>query len=77
VLTPVETIEPEPVLVARARRTVHRLGLGVAGVDYIVNDGGATLLEVNAYPGFDDADGAPEAFVSLAAAWWRRLSSSS
>ena len=73
----VTTIEPEPLLVARARRTAERLGLSVAGVDYIVNDGGATLLEVNAYPGFDDADGAPEAFVSLAAAWWRRVSSSS
>jgi hypothetical protein len=71
----VTKIEPEPVLVARARRTADRLGLSVAGVDYIVNDAGATLLEVNAYPGFDDADGATEAFVALAAAWWRQLSS--
>jgi hypothetical protein len=70
----VTAVEPEATLVARARRTAERLGLSIAGVDYIVNDGGATLLEVNAYPGFDDADGATEVFVSLAAVWWRRQS---
>ena len=59
-------------LEARARRTAERLELSVAGVDYIVNDTGATLLEVNAYPGFDDVPEAAEAFVELASAWWRR-----
>jgi hypothetical protein len=59
-------------LEARARRTAERLELAVAGVDYIVNDAGATLLEVNAYPGFDDVLEAAEAFVELASTWWRR-----
>jgi hypothetical protein len=34
-----------------------------------VNDSGATLLEVNAYPGFDDVPEAVDAFLALAGAW--------
>ena len=66
----VTAVEPDAHLVARARATCGRLGLIIAGVDYIVNEGGATLLEVNAYPGFDDVPEANDAFVELAAAWW-------
>jgi hypothetical protein len=66
----VTVVEPDERLLARARATSGRLGLTVAGVDYVVNDSGATLLEVNAYPGFDDAPEASDSFVALAAAWW-------
>ena len=69
-------VSPLPVdgdLEARARRTAERLELSVAGVDYIVNGAGATLLEVNAYPGLDDVPEAAEAFVELAATWWRHV----
>ena len=68
----VTRIEPNDELVARARRTAQRLGLDVAGVDYIVGAKGATLLEVNAYPGFDDVPGAAVAFVDLVKRWWAR-----
>jgi hypothetical protein len=40
----------------------------------IVDENRATLLEVNAYPGFDDVPEAADAFVALAAAWWQRES---
>jgi glutathione synthase/RimK-type ligase-like ATP-grasp enzyme len=69
----VTTIAPDPELAARARRTVGALGLIVAGLDYIVSETGATLLEVNAYPGFDDEPAAAAAFVELAGVWWREL----
>lgn len=69
----VTSIPPDPGLVARARRTTLALGLAVAGVDYIVNESGATLLEVNAYPGFDDVPAAAGAFVELVVAWWREV----
>jgi hypothetical protein len=69
----VTRIEPDEELVDRARRTSQRLGLAVAGVDYVVGTKGATLLEVNAYPGFDDVSDAEVAFVDLAKSWWERL----
>ena len=73
----VTTVNLDSRLVARARHTAQRLGLAVAGVDYIVNDDGARLLEVNAYPGFDDVPDAADAFVELAARWWARVTSTS
>jgi len=69
----VTTIDPEPRLVARARQTAARLGLDVAGVDYVVGDDGAVLLEVNAYPGLEDLPDAAEAFVACATQWWERI----
>ena len=69
----VEEIAPDAKLVARARQTARHLGLAIAGVDYVVGESGATLLEVNAYPGLDDVPAAVEAFVELARGWWERL----
>jgi hypothetical protein len=69
----VAEIEPDADLVARARQTAGRLGLAIAGVDYVVGESDATLLEVNAYPGLDDVPAAAEAFVELARGWWERL----
>lgn len=64
---------PDPALLALARTIAARLGLDVAGIDFVVAEGEPFLLEVNAYPGLDDAPGASEAFVELAAAWWERV----
>ncbi len=69
----VTTVEEDARLVARARRTTEKLGLAIAGVDYIVNEEGAVLLEVNAYPGFEDMPEARDAFVEMAASWWDGL----
>ena len=70
----VREVAQDAALVARARRTAAALGLDVAGIDYIVGeDGRATLLEVNAYPGFDDVPAAADAFVGSAARWWASL----
>ncbi|MBN9166928.1 MAG: hypothetical protein BGO98_39940 [Myxococcales bacterium 68-20] len=69
----VTTIAPDPALVARARRTAQALGLVIAGVDYVVNEHGATLLEVNAYPGFDGESQAADAFIDLVERWWRQV----
>ena len=74
----VTVVDSDPRLVARARATCERLGLTVAGVDYIVGDPTATLLEVNAYPGFDDVPDAVRAFPSpeISDNWWRRVTGS-
>jgi hypothetical protein len=69
----VSVVEADAELVARARQTTTRLGLALAGVDYIVNEEGATLLEVNAYPGLEDVPAAVDAFVEMAGAWWSGL----
>ena len=66
--------EADPDLVVEAQQVARRLRLEVAGIDFIVGvDGRRHLLEVNAYPGFDDAPGAEEAFVDLALDWWSRV----
>ena len=58
-----------PGLVPRSRTIAERLGLRVLGIDYLGHgDLGLTrwdLLEVNAYPGLDDAAGAHEAYEEL------------
>jgi glutathione synthase/RimK-type ligase-like ATP-grasp enzyme len=69
----VTLIEPDEALAARARRLVERLRLPIAGVDFIVCADSAMLLEVNAYPGFDDIPIAQDRFIELAAKWWSRL----
>jgi hypothetical protein len=69
----VTRIDADQELVDRARRTTQRLGLAVSGVDYVVGTEGTTLLEVNAYPGFDDVPDAAAAFVDLVKRWWERL----
>ena len=61
---------PDAALLARARRTATALGLNVAGLDYIVDDEGAALLEANAYPGLEDLPAAQDAFIELLKAWW-------
>jgi hypothetical protein len=60
----------DPELLARARRTADRLGLAIAGVDYVVTESDAVLLEVNAYPGMEDLPDASEAFIGMAETWW-------
>ncbi len=67
----VTPVIPDPALVARARGTAAGLGLEVAGFDYQRTAAGDALLEVNAYPGLDDAPGAEEAFVDAVARWWQ------
>lgn len=57
-------------LVPRARTIAIRLNLPVLGVDFIgSNETGWYLLEVNAYPGLDQAEGAQEAFDDLAVSY--------
>ena len=51
----------------------ERLGLAIAGVDYVLAGHDAMLLEVNAYPGLEDLPDSGEAFVEMAAAWWAGL----
>lgn len=60
----------DPELLARARHTVDRLGLPIAGVDYVVTETDAVLLEVNAYPGLEDLPDASEAFLGMVETWW-------
>jgi hypothetical protein len=60
-------------LLARTRRTVDRLGLALAGVDYVVTGTDAVLLEVNAYPGLEDLPDASEAFLGMAESWWNGI----
>ena len=69
----IKQVELDTELVARARKTSENLGLAVAGIDYIVNDDGAVLLEVNAYPGLDHVDEAEREFARLAIEWARKL----
>jgi hypothetical protein len=68
-----EVVPADGALVARARRAAAALGLAVAGFDYVVNDEGAVLLEVNAYPGLDDVPAAQTAFIELVRQWWDTL----
>jgi hypothetical protein len=56
-------------LVARARRIADALALPMVGVDFVVRTDDAVLLEINAYPGLEDAPGAVDAFVDAVAAW--------
>jgi glutathione synthase/RimK-type ligase-like ATP-grasp enzyme len=63
----------DPELLARARRTADRLGLAIAGVDYVVTESEAMLLEVNAYPGLEDLPDASEAFIGMPETWWSAI----
>lgn len=64
---------PDKELILRAHRTASNLGLVVAGVDYIINDDGAFLLEVNAYPGLYQVPQAEQKFISMAIQWAQSL----
>jgi hypothetical protein len=64
---------PDRDLALRAHKTAKELGLVVAGIDYIINDDGAFLLEVNAYPGLYQVQQAEEKFIELAVDWARNL----
>lgn len=64
---------PDDALPDQACRIATHLGLAVAGIDFVVRDGEAFLLEVNAYPGLDDVPDAQSAFVELAARWWSEV----
>jgi hypothetical protein len=66
-VTPIDP--PNPRLVARARHVAEALAPPMVGVDFICRDGEAVLLEINAYPGPDDAPGAVGAFVDAVVAW--------
>ncbi len=57
----------------RTEAITSKLGLNVTGVDFIrAKNGEAYLLEVNAYPGLEDAPGAEDKFVELAVDWIKR-----
>ena len=57
----------------RSCKIARGLGLDVVGIDYILNDEGASLLEVNAYPGLDQVKEAEDAFIGMAISWARSL----
>lgn len=61
--------KPDSVLADRAVNIANKLNLKVCGIDFIVNDTGAYLLEVNAYPGLYQVPKAEESFINFAAAW--------
>jgi hypothetical protein len=65
----------DPRLGEDAERLVARLGLEMAGIDYMVGrDGQAHLLEVNSIPNVTRFGALREAFLELAAGWVRGLS---
>jgi len=73
----IETLPLEPTtpkghtLLSHASLTAHKLNLDVVGIDYQVpKEGPPTLLEVNTYPGFDQVEGAEDAFINQATQWW-------
>lgn len=70
------TIEPEvdATLLYRAQAIAKGLRLPVLGVDFITDpvEANSYLLEVNAYPGFEDVPDAAMSFVGDAARWWNR-----
>ncbi|MDP3277592.1 MAG: hypothetical protein Q8Q09_20565 [Deltaproteobacteria bacterium] len=59
-------------LVQRAQATAQRLGLELAGIDYLRTKAGDFLLEVNAYPALDDLAAVGDAFVEQVTQWWQR-----
>ncbi len=61
--------KPDYKLVERALRIKEHLRLGVVGIDFIVNDTGSYLLEVNAYPGLDQVPEAEAEFIKYAVSW--------
>lgn len=71
------TIEvPDITLVERARTIARGLRLSVLGVDFITDpvEVRSYLLEVNAYPGFEDVPEAARIFTHEAISWWNRKS---
>ena len=71
-VTVLEQVDPD--LLNRATWIARKLNLNVAGVDFIVDSTGrAYLLEVNAYPGFEDFPEASDAFVDEVVRWVRTL----
>jgi hypothetical protein len=60
-------------LANRAKITAKNLGLVICGVDYIINDDGAFLLEVNAYPELSVVKEAERGFVDLAVEWGKKI----
>lgn len=66
-------IDLDPALVDRTRQLTSRLNLEVAGVDFLVSPSGSRLLEVNAYPGFDEVAAADAAFLELAVKFAQQL----
>jgi len=71
VLTPSE-IDLNDTLNDRVSFMLNELGLDIAGVDFIIHGDTARLLEVNAYPGLDDAPEAQSFWLSYAVEWWRQ-----
>jgi len=67
--------KPDFNLVERARRIQRNLHLNVVGIDFVINDTGAYLLEVNAYPGLDQVPEAESVFIKQAILWAQSLKS--
>jgi hypothetical protein len=65
----VSLIAPDAALIARARKIAAALSLPIAGIDFLVHARGATLLEVNAYPGLEDAPDAEATFIEEIVRW--------
>jgi hypothetical protein len=63
----------DPELAVRSEKIAQNLGLSIVGIDYIINDHGAFLLEVNAYPGLDQIPEAEELFIDLAIKWAQNI----
>lgn len=45
-----EAWQPDPMIVAHARKTRDLFGLSIAGIDYIVNEQGFHFIELNPFP---------------------------
>jgi hypothetical protein len=64
----------DAILIGRGRNIASKLGLSCAGIDFIrMPNGQSYLLECNAYPALDEAEGAIRAFAETAAVYfgWR------
>jgi hypothetical protein len=46
----VEPWAPDPALVAHARRAMQLFGLDIAGIDYVIDQGGPHFIEINPFP---------------------------
>jgi glutathione synthase/RimK-type ligase-like ATP-grasp enzyme len=58
----------------RANEIADKLKLHPVGIDFLIAKEATYLLEVNAYPGFDDVPEAKKDFIACIEEWWRGVS---
>jgi ribosomal protein S6--L-glutamate ligase len=59
-----QAIEPPASIATAALECGRALGLEIFGVDFLVSDGMFFVVDLNAFPGFKGASGAPEAIAN-------------